>query len=61
VGADASAEFIRLEQIVRRDGHETAVADLHLAMELQEPFVLSPVFWTEPSAGEHHHQRIASL
>jgi hypothetical protein len=23
--------------------------------------VLSPVLWTEPSAGEHQHQRIASL
>ena len=42
-------------------GHETAVADLHLAVELQEPFVLPPVFWTEASAGEHQHQRIASL
>ena len=61
VGADAGAELIRLEQVVGRDGHETAVADLHLAMELQEPFVLSPVFWTEASAGEHQHQRIASL
>src|ERR1700733_15007330 len=30
-------------------------------MELQEPFVLSPVFRTEGSAGEHHHQRIRSL
>ncbi len=61
VGADAGAELVRLEQVVGRDRHETAVADLHLAMELQESFVLSPVFWTEASAGEHQHQRIASL
>ena len=61
VGADASAELIRLEQVVGRDRHETAVAHLHLAVELQEPFVLPPVLRTEPSAGEHQHQRIASL
>jgi hypothetical protein len=61
VGADGVAELIRLEQIVRRNGHETAVAHLHLAMKLQEPFVLSPVSWAETSAGKHQHQRIPSL
>src|ERR1041384_3467200 len=30
VRADAGAELVRLEQVVGRDGHETAVADLHL-------------------------------
>jgi hypothetical protein len=30
-------------------------------VELQEPFMLPPLFWTETSAGEHQHQRIASL
>src|SRR5207248_3579211 len=59
--ADARAELIRLEQVVGGDRHETAVAHLHLVVELQEPFVLPSVFWTETSAGEHHHQRIASL
>jgi hypothetical protein len=37
------------------------VAHLHLAVGLQEPFVLPPLFWTETSTGEHQHQRIASL
>ena len=61
VGADACAELIRLEQVVGRDGHETAVADLHLAVELQQPLVLPPFFWTKASAGEHQHERIALL
>src|SRR5437870_13492815 len=61
VGTYACPELIGLEQIVSRDGHKTAVADLHLAMELHEPFVLSPFFRTETSSGEHQHQRIASL
>src|SRR5207245_8785442 len=60
-GADASGELIRLEQVIGRDRHETAVAHLHLAVEVQEPFVLPPFFWTETSAREHQHQRIASL
>ena len=30
-------------------------------MELQQPLVLPPFFWTEPSAGEHQHERIALL
>jgi hypothetical protein len=30
-------------------------------MELQESFVLSPVFGTEASSGEHESERIALL
>jgi len=59
--ADGRAELARLDQVVRRDGHQTAVADLHLAMKLQEPFVLPPVFRTVAAAGEHQHQGVASL
>ena len=61
VGADAAAKLVRLEQVVGRDRDETAVADLHLAVELQEPFVLPPVLRTEAAAGEHQHQRIVAL
>src|SRR4030095_5504740 len=61
MGANARAEFFRLEETVRGEGDETTVTDLHLAMQLQEPLVLSPVFWAEPSASEHQYQRIASL
>ena len=50
---DCSAKLICLEQVVGRDRHEAAVADLHLAVELQEAFVLSPLLWTETPAGEH--------
>ena len=50
---DGSAKLICLEQVVGRDRHETAVADLHLAVELQQAFVLSPLLWTETPAGEH--------
>ena len=59
--ADRRAELVRLDQVVGRDRHETAVAHLHLPVQLQQPFVLPPVFRTERSAGEHQHQRIASL
>ena len=58
-GADASAELVGLDQVVGRNGDQAAVANLHFAMELQEPFVLPPVFWTETSARGHQHQRIA--
>src|SRR5204862_2953531 len=61
VGADGRAKLIRLEQVVGGDGHETAVAHLHLAMELQESLVLPSFLWTETSAGEHQDQRIAFL
>src|SRR6202040_1425633 len=43
--ADPRSEFIWLEQVVGRYRHETAVADLHLAVELQQPLVLPPVLW----------------
>src|SRR5262249_29533456 len=61
VGADAGAELVRIEQVVGGEGHETAVAHLHFAMELQEPLVLPPVLRTKASAGEHQHERIALL
>src|SRR4029077_3633791 len=61
VGAHTCAKLTRLEPIIGRSRYETAVAHLHLAMELQEPLVLSPFFWTKPAAGEHQHERIASL
>jgi hypothetical protein len=40
--ADAGAELIGVEQVVRRDRNEAAIAHLHLAMELQESLVLPP-------------------
>src|SRR5262249_7703006 len=61
VRADARTEFICLEQVVSRDGDETAIADLHLVVELQKPFVLAPVLGTKTAARKHQHQRIAAL
>jgi hypothetical protein len=61
VRADASAELVCFEQIVGRDGDQAAVADLHLAMQLQQPFVLPPVFRAETATCQHQHQRIPSL
>ena len=61
VGADAGAELVRFEQIVGRDGDQAAVADLHLAVQLQQAFVLPPVFRAEPSTGQYQHQRIPAL
>src|SRR5207302_4320318 len=58
---DAGTKLVRLEQVVGRYGHETAVADLHLAMQLQQPLVLPPFLWTKASAGERQHERIALL
>jgi hypothetical protein len=59
--ADAGTKLIRLDQVVGRDRHETAISDLHLVVELQQPFVLPPVPRTEAAAREHEDQRIVSL
>ena len=61
MSADTGPEFVRLEEVVGRDRHEPAVADLHLAMELQQSFVLPPLFGTEPPAGKDQHERILLL
>src|SRR5262249_16784530 len=58
---DGGTELVRLEQVVGRDGHETAVADLHLAVELQQPFVLPSFLGTITPAREHQRGRVALL
>jgi hypothetical protein len=58
---DCSPKLVRLDQVVGRERHKAAVADLHLAVELQEALVLPPLLRTETSAREHQDHRIAAL
>jgi hypothetical protein len=61
VRTDPGSEFIGLKEIVRGDRHKPAVTHLHLAMELQQPLVLSSLFRTVPSSRQHEYQRIVTL
>jgi hypothetical protein len=40
--------------------HST-IAHLHLAMELQQPFGLTAIFWTVSATAQHEHHRIVAL
>jgi hypothetical protein len=61
VGADAAAVLIRLGDIVCADGDEPAIADLHLTVELQQAFGVSPIFRAERAAAEDEHHWIIAL
>ena len=61
VRADAGAELVALEQLVRADGDQLAVADLHLAVQLQQPLVLPAILGTEAAARQHDDHRVAPL
>src|SRR5882672_8934722 len=52
VGADASAVFTGLSNIVGADCDKAAIANLHLTMELYKLFSLPAVFGAEASAAE---------
>ena len=58
---DAGPVLVRRNQIVRADGDEAAIADLHLAMELNQALRLPAVFRAVSSAAEHHDHRVGSL
>jgi hypothetical protein len=61
VGTDSGPVFVGLRDAVRADGDETAVAYLHLAMELDEKLRLTAIFGTETSAAQDEHHRVLSL
>src|ERR1700748_881806 len=57
----AAAVFVRRCEVVGADGDEPGVGDLHLAMELNEPFGLPAILGTIAAAAEHEDHRIGSL
>ena len=59
--ADAGAVFVRFDDAVGADGHQPAISNFHLAMELNQQLGLPTVFWTKPAAAEHEHHRILAL
>jgi len=61
VGADASAIFIGLADIVGANGDKPAISNLELTMELNEQFRLPPVLGAETSPAEDENHRVLSL
>ena len=61
VSADAAAIFVRLGDVVGTDRDNAAIADLHLAMELEKSFGLSAVLGAECAAAEDKDHRILIL
>jgi hypothetical protein len=61
VSADSAAKFIGLSDIVGADRDQSAISNFHLTMELNETFVLAPIFGTEAPAAENDNHWILSL
>jgi hypothetical protein len=61
VGADSTAKFIRLDNAVGAYCDEPAIADLHLAMELNKALGLSAILGTVASTAEDENHRMLSL
>src|SRR6266436_6553897 len=61
VGANSAAILIRLSDIVGADCDQAAIANLELAMELNQPFSLPALFRAEASPAEDEDHRVLSL
>ena len=61
VRPDAGAIFARLGDVVRADRNKSAIADLELAMLVDEPFGLPTVLGAIASAAEDQNHRMRSL
>jgi hypothetical protein len=61
VGAETAAILIRLSNIVSADRNKPAIADLELAVQLDEPFGLPAVLWSVASAAEDQNHGMLSL
>src|SRR5262249_11794302 len=61
VGADSAAVFIRLSDIVGANGDKSAIGDLELTMESNEPFGLPAVLGAETSSAQHQNHGMLSL
>src|SRR5262245_59815883 len=61
VSTDSAAKFIGLSDIVGADRDQPAVSNFHLTMELNETFVLAPIFGTETPAAENENHRMLFL
>jgi hypothetical protein len=58
VGADSGSIFVGFGDVVGADGDQTAVAYLHLAVELEEELVLAAVFGAEASTAKDEHHGV---
>ena len=61
VRPDAGAIFVRLSDVVRADTNKSAIADLELAMQLDESFGLPTVLGAVASVAEDQNHRVLSL
>jgi hypothetical protein len=61
VCADSGSVFVGLGDVVGADGDETAVAYLHLAMELDEELRLTAIFGAKASTAQDEHHGVLSL
>src|ERR1700688_1980134 len=61
VSSYSATIFVRLGDIVGADRDQPAIANLHLAMELQQTFCLTAIFWAEAAAAKDEHHGILSL
>ena len=58
---DAGAILVGFEEVVGANGDEAAVADFHLAMELDQIFGLAAVLRAKASAAEDEDHRVGAL
>src|ERR1700719_5038847 len=61
VRVDAGAILVGFEEVVGANGDEAAVADFHLAMELDQIFGLAAVLRAKASAAEDEDHRVGAL
>ena len=61
VGANATAIFIGLSDVVGADGDETAISNFEFAMEFHEQFSLAAILRAETTAAEDQNHGMWSL
>src|SRR5260221_12246577 len=61
VRAHTGTKLVRVQQVVRADGDEAAVANLHLSMKLQQALVLATVLRAEAASAEDHDHGVHAL
>src|SRR5262249_15389751 len=61
MGTDSHTKFVRLGNVIGTDRDQPAIANFHLAMELNEPFMLPAIPRAETSAAEYEYHWIFLL
>src|SRR5215831_14137641 len=59
--ADAFSEFTRFRDVIRANGDKSAISNFHFTLDLQKPFMLSPILWTVTTATQNNDHRIFPL